>query len=57
MGDGAYVPDPNTAPDMRLRLHETVQVLDAGLVSHPAHAILDSGAHAFSSVRCSRVTC
>lgn len=43
-GDGAYVPDPNAAPDMRLRLWETVQVLDVGLVRHPASALLDSGA-------------
>ncbi|KAK9909778.1 hypothetical protein WJX75_007368 [Coccomyxa subellipsoidea] len=42
-GDGAYVPDPNAAPDMRLRLWETVQVLDVGLVRHPASALLDSG--------------
>ncbi len=43
-GEGAYVPDPNAAPDMRLRLNETVHVLDVGLIRHPAHALLDSGA-------------
>lgn len=42
-GDGAYVPDPNGAPDMRLRLWEMVHVLDAGLVPHIARALLDSG--------------
>ena len=42
-GDGAYVPDPNAAPDMRLRLWEIVHVLDAGLVPHNARALLDSG--------------
>lgn len=42
-GDGAYVPDPNAAPDMRLRLWEVVHVLDIGLVPHYARALLDSG--------------
>ena len=43
-GEGAYVPSPNAAPDMRLRLHEIVDVLDFGLVPHPGRALLDSGA-------------
>ena len=44
-GEGAYVPDPRAAKvDMRLRLHEVVDVLDIGLVAHHARAVLDSGA-------------
>ena len=44
-GEGAYVPDPRAAQvDMKLRLHEIVDVLDIGLARHPARAVLDSGA-------------
>ena len=44
-GSGAYAPLPgSSAVDMKLRLHETVNVFDAGLVPHPARALLDSGA-------------
>ena len=42
-GDGAYVPNPSSAVDMKLRLHEIVNVFDIGLVPHPARALLDSG--------------
>lgn len=42
-GDGAYVPHASSAIDMKLRLHEIVNVFDLGLVAHPARAILDSG--------------
>ena len=44
-GDGAYAPHPSSAVDMKLRLHEIVNVLDIGLVAHPARALLDSGVH------------
>ncbi len=43
-GEGAYAPHPSSAVDMKLRLHEIVNVLDIGLVAHPARALLDSGA-------------
>ena len=43
-GDGAYVPHPSSAVDMKLRLHEIVNVFDIGLVAHPGRALLDSGA-------------
>ena len=42
-GDGAYAPNPSSAVDMKLRLHEIVNVSDIGLVPHPARALLDSG--------------
>ena len=45
-GSGAYAPHPgSSAVDMKLRLHETVNVFDIGLALHPARALLDSGAH------------
>lgn len=43
-GEGAYVPHPSSAVDMKLRLHEIVNVFDVGLVAHPARALLDTGA-------------
>ncbi len=42
-GGGAYVPHPSSAVDMKLRLHEIINVFDSGLVAHPARALLDSG--------------
>ncbi len=42
-GEGAYVPHPSSAVDMKLRLHEIINVFDIGLVAHPARALLDSG--------------
>ena len=48
-GDGAYIPSASSAVDMKLRLHEIVNVFDIGLVPHPARALLDSGAHHMAS--------
>ena len=42
-GEGAYVPHPSSAVDMKLRLHEIINAFDIGLVAHPARALLDSG--------------
>ena len=43
-GEGAYVPHPSSAVDLKLRLHEIINVFDISLVAHPARALLDSGA-------------